>query len=53
MSTQITVPKTDKILSRCQSIRSLWTPTKRQQRRELAKARQRQLVKWLATSQAG
>ena len=53
MSTQITVPKAEKILSRCESIRSLWTPTKRQQRRELAKTRQRQLVKWLSASQAG
>jgi hypothetical protein len=53
MNTQITVPKTDKILSRCQSIRSLWSPTKMQRRRQLAKTRQRQLMKWLAASQAG
>jgi hypothetical protein len=53
MSTQTTVPKAEKIVSRCQSIRSLWTDRKRQQRRELARTRQRQLMKWLSASQAG
>lgn len=47
-----TTPKPNQIENTCHVIRSHWTSTKTRERQRMAKAKQRQLVRWLAGGQA-
>lgn len=52
MSQTTTTPREREIESTCHSIRARWSNTKRRQRRQLAKAKQRQLMRWLTAGNA-
>lgn len=47
-----TAPRPQDILNTCQVIRNHWTSAKLREREKQAKAKQRQLARWLAAAQA-
>ena len=52
MNTNPIAPRPEDILNTCQVIRNHWTTAKLREREQRAKAKQRQLVRWLAAAQA-
>ena len=52
MNNSPNAPRLQDVRNTCQSIRANWTSAQRRERQQLARTKQRQLIRWLSAGQA-